>query len=278
MREIPEQLEWEARVGRLAALAALLTAALLVASLAFSFSLPHSANDTKGYLLDIHAHESGYMLATILATAATLAFILPLVFLYDATAYRRPEIPSIARILAIAGPLLVAALGIWLQIRRADAADQFLGGSVKTNKHAEDVYKHTTGLASGLQFASFIALGMSIVVISLNAMRAGLLSRFMGILGIILGVILVLPLIPAPVIQLFWVLALGGLFLGQWPGGRGPAWETGTDEPWPVPQRALPAADAADDAAGTEPESEREPATVAAPNPRASRKRKKRKR
>jgi hypothetical protein len=276
VREIPEQLEWEARVGRLAALAALVTAALLVASLAFSFSLPHSASNTKGYLVDIHAHKGGYMVATVLATVATLAFVLPLVFLYTATHFRRPEIPSIARILAIAAPLLIAVFGIWLQIRRADAADQFVSGAIKTNKHAEDVYKHKTAAASGLQFASFIALGLAIVVISLNAMRAGLLSRFMGILGIILGVILVLPVIPAPVIQLFWVLALGALFLGQWPGGRGPAWETGTPEPWPLPQRAALAQ--RDEDQEPEPDAEPEPVAATAANPRASRKRKKRKR
>ena len=276
MQETTEQLEWEARVGRLAALGALLTAALLVASLAFSFSLPHSAANTKGYLLDIHGHKSGYMVATILASLATLAFVAPLLFLYSAARFRRPEIPSVARILAILAPILIAGFGIWLQTRRSTAADQFFTGAVKTNKHAEDVYKHTTSAASGLQFGSFIALGLSIVVISLNAMRAGLLSRFMGILGIILGVILVLPVIPAPVIQLFWVLALGALFLGQWPGGRGPAWETGTAEPWPVPQRALPPTDAGNKE--SEPEPVTEPDAAAAPNPRASRKRKKRKR
>jgi hypothetical protein len=274
VRDKQEQLEWEARAGRLAALAALLTGGLLVASLVFSFSLPHSASDTKGYLVDIEAHKNGYMIATILATGATLAFIGPLLFLYEVTAYRRPEIPTVARVLAVAAPILVAAFGIWLQVKRGEAADQFSAGAVKTNKHAEDVYKDATGAASGVQFAAFIALGLSIVMISLNAMRAGVLSRFMGILGVILGVILVLPLIPAPVIQLFWVLALGGLFLGQWPGGRGPAWETAEPIPWPLPDRGRPVErDEADIVAEPEPE----PETAATQNPRTPRKRKKRK-
>ena len=34
-------------------------------------------------------------------------------------------------------------------------------------------------------------------------------------------------------VQLFWVMALGFLFLNRWPGGRGPAWETGEPIPWP---------------------------------------------
>jgi hypothetical protein len=70
-------------------------------------------------------------------------------------------------------------------------------------------------------------------MVSLNAMRAGLLSRFMGILGIIVGVFYALPQLGGPILQLFWMPALGLLFLNRWPGGRGPAWETGAEEPWP---------------------------------------------
>ena len=70
------------------------------------------------------------------------------------------------------------------------------------------------------------------IMIALNAMRAGLLSRFMGILGIFVGVVLVIPL-GVQILQLFWFAALGLLFLGRWPGGRGPAWETGEAIPWP---------------------------------------------
>ena len=36
------------------------------------------------------------------------------------------------------------------------------------------------------------------------------------------------------IVQAFWLGALGALFLGRWPGGRGPAWETGEAEPWPT--------------------------------------------
>ena len=51
----------------------------------------------------------------------------------------------------------------------------------------------------------------------------------------------VLPLVASPIIQLFWLSALGALFYGRWPSGRGPAWETGEATPWPAPQRRIPA-------------------------------------
>ena len=73
------------------------------------------------------------------------------------------------------------------------------------------------------------------MLVSVNAMRAGLLSRFMGILGIIAGPLVVIPILPAArFIQLFWIVALGVLFLGRWPNGRGPAWSVVEAIPWPT--------------------------------------------
>jgi hypothetical protein len=98
----------------------------------------------------------------------------------------------------------------------------------------------------------------------------------MGIMGVLLGGLFVLPLIASPIIQLFWLIALGALFINRWPGGRGPAWETGEEIPWPSAQdRLAPPADEED-----EPELEPEQVADGArqPNPRASRKRKKKNR
>ena len=73
------------------------------------------------------------------------------------------------------------------------------------------------------------------MLICLNAMRAGLLTRFMGVLGIITGALLVFPLgSPLPIVQCFWLFMLGMLFLGFWPGGAPPAWASGEAMPWPA--------------------------------------------
>ena len=131
-------------------------------------------------------------------------------------------------------------------------------------------------VATAAGFAGTLALAFSYVIIALNAMRAGLLSRFMGVLGIAVGALIVLPLLPQglPIVQMFWLAALGVLFLGRWSGGRGPAWETGAAEPWPA---------AANRRAEPEPEPAEEPERPAHPDEtpvarRSSRKRKKRKR
>ena len=93
-------------------------------------------------------------------------------------------------------------------------------------------------------------MALSYVLVSMNAMRAGLLSRFMGILGVIVGALLVLPLLPGGgnFLQLFWVVALGFLFLGRWPNGRGPAWDVVEPVPWPTAADVQAARAAAADA------------------------------
>jgi hypothetical protein len=227
----------------------------------------------------VKAHKNAFVVSGVLTGLGMLAFIPPLYYLYRATRFRRPEVPSITRILVVAGPVLFAICSVWFQYRQAHAADQFAAGSLKTNKHAEDLLRNATTLVAGLSLAASIATGLATLLIALNAMRAGLLSRFMGVMGVILGGLFVLPLIASPIIQLFWLIALGALFLDRWPSGRGPAWETGEAIPWPSAQDRLGA-----------PEEEEEEADVPAlepgteenalrqSTPRASRKRKRKSR
>ena len=98
----------------------------------------------------------------------------------------------------------------------------------------------------------------------------------MAILGVIAGALMVLRLMPLvpEVTQAFWLGAIGALYLGNWPGGRGPAWETGEADPWP----------SASQRRGQAPEDEAEPppAETAEPEPTpqrpSSRKRRRKKR
>ena len=69
-----------------------------------------------------------------------------------------------------------------------------------------------------------------------NRIPRRLLTRFMGVLGIIVGVLFVIPLGTLQVVQPFWLLTLTALFLGRWPNGVPPAWKTGKAEPWPTQQ------------------------------------------
>ncbi|MEI7889651.1 MAG: hypothetical protein WCI34_05015, partial [Actinomycetes bacterium] len=79
-----------------------------------------------------------------------------------------------------------------------------------------------------------LTLGFGFVMASLNAMRVGLLTRFLGYLGILAGVMIVLPLMGGLLlVQAFWLLAVAATIAGRWPGGRPPAWDDGEAHPWP---------------------------------------------
>lgn len=283
MRDKQAQLEWEARAGRLAAIAAWIAAALIVAAFVDRVvGLPRGATNVKELLPQIKAHKPAFLVAAILTALASLALIPPLLYLFDVTRFRRSELPPLTRYLIFVGPALLAICSIWLEQRQAHAADIFMAQANRSNKHAESVLRDATTAAAGVQLGALLATGFATIMVSLNAMRAGLLSRFMGVLGIILGALLVIPLIASPVIQLFWLGALGFLFWGAWPGeGRGPAWSSGEAIPWPSAQRqaagAVRGAASAADEQEPEHDEEESAAAAATPNPRASRKRKKRK-
>jgi hypothetical protein len=67
-------------------------------------------------------------------------------------------------------------------------------------------------------------------------MRVGLLTRFMGYVGIFAGVLILFVVTPVPVVQAYWLVALGYLVSGRWPSGLPPAWMSGRAEPWPSSQ------------------------------------------
>ena len=80
------------------------------------------------------------------------------------------------------------------------------------------------------------------MLVSLNAMRVGLLTRFLGYLGIIAGVLTIIPLVPIPIVEAYWLLALAYLLSGRWPSGVPPAWSSGEAVPWPGRQQQVRAA------------------------------------
>ena len=106
---------------------------------------------------------------------------------------------------------------------RRSSINDFLNGD-RTVDAAAEIGSSGIGLfAQLLGLPGALALALAVVFVSLNAMRVGLLTRFMGVLGIITGVLQILPFGgPLPVVQCFWMLMLAILFLGRWPNGSRP--------------------------------------------------------
>ena len=220
-------------------------------------------------------------MGAILYGLGSLAIFFAIAYLFRATRARRPGMPQIALILAAVGSVGFGVGRAVSEVARYLGAHSFVDAVDKTNSAASDALSPTATLVGQLIWETCaLALGFGIAIISLNAMRVGLLTRFMGVLGVIVGVAVapILPIDQQGIIRVFWLAALGMLFLGRLPSGTPKAWATGQAEPWPSQQQLREqraAARGASEAEEDEPERRREtgrgaPATPPpkAPSPR----------
>jgi hypothetical protein len=183
-------------------------------------------------------HATMIILVSVLLAVAAAAMGLTLTHLYRSIKARRPEFPRAAVVAAVAGAVLVGVSELTLAISVVVKSHELAGVAQPTAQAARDALLPPTALAAGvLRQLGVFALGFAFILMSLNAMRVGLLTRFMGVLGIIVGGLFIVPLgASLPVVQAFWLGAIGALFLGYWPPGRPPAWVTGEAQPWPTQQ------------------------------------------
>jgi hypothetical protein len=173
----------------------------------------------------------------ILVAIAALLMLIPLRYLFLAIQARNPQVGRGGIIATVVGCLLSGVGFLVYTIAFAIAAKDFAGATVQTSGAARDAISTSAVQAATVlyQLGRF-ALALAMVIVSLNAMKVGLLNRFFGILGIIAGVLLVLPVDQPGIVRSFFFIALGLMLLGRWMGGRPPAWQSGTAIPWPSQQ------------------------------------------
>jgi hypothetical protein len=104
-----------------------------------------------------------------------------------------------------------------------------------SNQHAKDLVNGGSAqIFSILTPAAGLAFAFSMIMTNVNAIRVGLLSTFAGVIGVIGGVLFVIPLGPPQLLMFFWLVSVAIIFLDRWPGGRGPAWASGKAMKWPT--------------------------------------------
>jgi hypothetical protein len=184
------------------------------------------------------SHHAGPLIAgSVLAAIALVALTLILLLLFDASRFRRPETWPLARPLALYGGLSFAAIGVIHQVVSAIATHKFAVGH-DLSSHAVDnaLTKGTANVVvQYLSLLAGLAMAAGTITVMLGAQRVGLLPRWMGIVGVITGLLLFLPIGGAQlqIIPAFWLVMAGILLIGKWPGGDPPAWESGEARPWP---------------------------------------------
>ncbi len=236
-----EQLEREAARRTPAAIAAIAAVVLQIAAqIVGATALRDAPVGSPGAALElprfIHEHAVGQIVSGVLLALSQLALIPALLHLFDATRARRPGLPAVVRAIVFLGPVLLAVLYAALPIVVVSQASSYLAHHQADYFAARELGRTGIGrILPGLGQAGGLALGFALILVSINAMRVGLLTRFMGILGIIVAIPFVLPFFTGSFLPLqwFWLVALALLFLGRWPGGQPAAWLTGHAEPWP---------------------------------------------
>jgi hypothetical protein len=230
-----ERLSYEARVGlRQAIIACGAGLLLLIATVLQTVGPKTSITELTVSLVYANKRHALDLAAAILEAGGTLAAAGTLIYLFGAARARNESIQPFVRVMAIVGGALSAVSALGNEILIASKAHDFV-------THGQQTYEEAHKLTSVpilviFQYAGLLGIlliAMALVLVSLNAMRVGLLTRFMGYLGIFAGVLTVIPLVPLPVVEIFWLFALGYLFSGRWPSGVPPAWRSGRAEKWP---------------------------------------------
>jgi hypothetical protein len=282
-----KQLEWEARQRPRAGIAAIVAVLTMLGGLIGTVQLGNDVPNPSGietlqravkpgpvdqlptlqiaaleYLTD---HQAAWLLLGVLGMIGAIAGGWSMGFLAVATRARRPELRRWVVYLPIVGGVLAGLAFFLREVAQLVHANQVLDGP-RTVAEATNI----GGLlifASALGFFGQLATAGGYVLVSLHAMRAGLLTRLLGTLGIGAGVFTILPILPfGPLLQLLLQAALALMFFRLWMGGIPPAWESGRAEPWPS-RKPLPPTPPAPQPAGPAPA----PAAAAAA-PRSKRK------
>jgi hypothetical protein len=229
-----QQLLYEARVRNRQAIVAALAGILLVGASGLQLTGPHTKVDEL--TIDLIVANRRFpldLIASLLNAFGSLAVAWTLTYLYRCSRARNPDVKPYVKIIAITGGVLAAITGIVYAGIVAVKVHEFVTTGSQTYTEANGLTGSGGLLALQLLGqAAALLLAVGFVLVALNAMRQGLLSRFMGYLGIFAGILVLFQVTQIPVVQGYWLAALAYMFSGRWPSGLPPAWRSGRSEPW----------------------------------------------
>jgi hypothetical protein len=174
--------------------------------------------------------------SSVLTSLAAVCLILTILFLYRATAARTEGVGRVPYYAALAALVLYPVPHLVREVAQWIGSANFQDAAVRNTQTAQDVLgASVVGIGSALELLGTFALAVAVVLISLNAMRIGVLTRFWGVLGILTGVLTVFQADQPGIVRAVWLIGVGLLIAGRIKAP--PAWETGRAEPWPTQQQ-----------------------------------------
>lgn len=182
-----------------------------------------------------HDHSFALIAGAVIGALAIAALIVVLLFLFAAARFRRPQTSPVSRPLILVGGAAMAVLSVIGQIVLAIASHNFVNGHDFTTHAVEHALTKNTAYEVLGIFAPLtgLALVAGMITLMVSTVRVGLQPRWMGIVGGVGAVILVVPNQELSLILAFWMVGTGLLLMGRFPGGDPPAWAAGAARPWP---------------------------------------------
>ena len=232
-----DRVSYEGRLRPRVAAVALLGGLLLFASMILQTTGPQAkVSELTVQLLVTHRRAGLEILSAVASGLGLVGLAVTLGFLFTAVRARRPAASRAPGITLLVGVVLGAIGGIAYGVVIVGKANQFVTKGLQTYPEANGLLSH--GPVAVLQYVGLIGsllLAVAFVLVALNAMRVGLLTRFGGYVGIgaAAASLLLVGSAPALLIEVFWLLSTAYLLAGRWPNGDPPAWRSGEAVPWP---------------------------------------------
>jgi hypothetical protein len=198
----------------------------------------YAVSPRTGEVKFISRHALPLIAGSTLAAVSIGVLTLILLLLFEATLFRRPNLWPHARTLVMVGGISVALASIAHEVVYAIETHSFAVGSDHSTHAVEQALTKGVGnqIVAYLSLLAGLALVVGLIIVLLNALRVGLLPRWMSFLGMFSGLLILLPNVGATLqlIPAFWMVMMGLLCGARWPGGDPPAWASGEARPWPT--------------------------------------------
>lgn len=227
---LPAEAHERRRVAILAIVAAVLTiAAPVMVLLAVSGKTADNAFASAFLTAD---HRTVLLASTVVSALGLLALTFVLDFLLRATMRRSPQTQAFIRPLLIVGGVGMAIVTVVVRVSTSIRIDHFVNESTLTWQEYKDASSY--GVLAFVALAAQFAFAFAFIFVALNAMRVGLLTRFLGYLGVFSAVLFVIPLLPLPIVQVYWLAMLALLLWGFNKAREPPAWSSDRVVLWPT--------------------------------------------
>ncbi|HLI61713.1 MAG TPA: DUF4386 family protein [Solirubrobacteraceae bacterium] len=230
-----QQLAYEARNRTRQVAFAVAGGVLLMLASIIGLLGPHSPVSEETLNLLTEHQRAGYdIAATILNSVAELSFGVTLWYLWRCTRSRSEKSFAYVPVIVIVGVVVAAVTDLIYVVDFTHIASQFATTGAQTYDQANRLESsNLIAICKILGQLAALLIAISFVLVSLQAMRIGLLPRFLGYVGMLSGFLFLFPITVVPVVQLFWLLAVAILISGRWPDGLPEAWKTGRAVPLP---------------------------------------------